>query len=278
MGDMDVRRLAPIHAEKEEPVPPHPEKSGHIQFTAVVGRTRRRRRGAYLNRGMTQEWTTTASNMPRYDRFMYLWLKRHMRAVLLVGVVLAMLPSYLWPYSLTGASAAPTILVGDTFIVNRAAYDLRVPYSRIKLLRAGSPRRGDIVQAHLPSGIGLAIKRVLGLPGETIEVHENRVMVNGAALPTQTLDSAAFGWVPEAHRMGSTVVMEDGHWAAFTPGQSRYRNCPAVQLGPGEYFLMGDNRDNSFDSRAFGPVSRERIIGKAIAVLPTGHRGAQRRD
>jgi signal peptidase I len=204
------------------------------------------------------------------------WLKRHLRAVLSIGAGLAILPSYLWPYSLTGGSAAPTILRGDTFVVNRAAYDFRVPYSRSAMFHVGSPRRGDIVQAYLPSGIGLAIKRVLGLPGETIEVRENRVIVNGRPLPVQPLDHTPFDRVPAAHRMGSTVVMEDGHWAAYTPGKSEYRNSPPVRLGPGEYFLMGDNRDDSLDSRAFGPVSRDRITGKVIAVLPTGRRVAGR--
>lgn len=207
-----------------------------------------------------------------YDQFMYLWRKRRMLTLLLVGALLAILPSYLWSYSLTGASEAPTILLGDTFIVNRAAYDLRVPYSRITLFHTGSPRRGDIVQAQLPANIGLGIKRVIGLPGETIEVRENRVIINGRPLPIQPLNGADFAWVPAAHGMGSAIVVEDGHWAAYTTGKSVYRNCSPVKLRPGEYFLMGDNRDNSFDSRAFGPVAQERILGKAIAVLPTGRR------
>jgi signal peptidase I len=133
-----------------------------------------------------------------------------------------------------------------------------------------------MVQADIPTGIRLAIKRVLGLPGETIEVRENRVIVNGRPLPVQSLDHAPFDRVPVAHRMGSTVVMEDGHWAAYTPGKSAYRNSPPVRLGPTEYFLMGDNRDDSLDSRAFGPVSRDRITGKVMAVLSTGPRVARR--
>jgi signal peptidase I len=72
--------------------------------------------------------------------------------------------------------------------------------------------------------------------------------------------------------MGSLVVNEDGHRAAFTPGKGEFRNRLLVRLAAGEYFLMGDNRDNSWDSRAFGPVSRNQILGRMIAALPTGPR------
>lgn len=204
---------------------------------------------------------------------MLTWLKRHLRTLLLTTAGLSVLPSYLWSYSITGASEAPTVLKGDTIIVNRAAYDFRLPYSRLTLFHTGSPRRGDMVLAHLPDGRS-AIKRILALPQEIIEVRENRVIVNGRPLPVQLLDRAAFAWVPATNGMGSTVVMEDGHWAAYTPGKSDVRNHAPVRLGADEYFLIGDNRDNSLDSRDFGPVSRGRILGKMIAVIPVGPRVA----
>ena len=204
------------------------------------------------------------------------WLRGHLFAVLLIVAVLGLLPSYLWPYSLTGASAAPTILLRDTFVVNRAAYDLRLPYSRVNVVRIGSPQRGDIVQAYLPQGIGLAIKRAVGLPGEIVEIRENRVLINGRELPLRPLDRADFYWVPDSHHIGSSIAMEENHWIAFTPGNGPYRNCAPVHLDAGQYFLMGDNRDNSFDSRAFGPVSREKIVAKVIAALPRGPRLAKR--
>ena len=200
------------------------------------------------------------------------WLQRHLRMVLMIGAILAVLPSYLWPYSLSGAPAAPSILLRDTIIVNRVAYDFRLPYSHIALFHTGTPRRGDIVLAYLPAVVRPAFKRIVGLPGETVELRENRVIVDGRPLPLESLDSAGFAWVPAGHRMGSTVVMEDGHWAAYTPGKGQYRNCSPVHLAPGEYFLMGDNRDDSFDSRAFGPVMRDHFVAKVIAVLPTGPR------
>jgi len=94
------------------------------------------------------------------------WLKKRVLVLLLVFTGLSVLPSYMWAYSLSGASAAPAILLGDTVIVNHAAYDLRLPYSRIALFRTGSPQRGELVQAYLPSHIGLGIKRVIAYPAK----------------------------------------------------------------------------------------------------------------
>jgi signal peptidase I len=196
------------------------------------------------------------------------WLKRHVLSVATAVAFLAVLPSYVGAYSLSGGSAAPTMLMGDTIIVNRAAYDVRAPYSRATLFHTGSPRRGDIVFALLPDVPGPAFKRVIGLPGETIELRENQVFIDGRPLAVRQPDKPAVRPVSPAHRMGSTISDEDGHTVAYTPGASPFRNCQPVKLGPGQYFLMGDNRDNSLDSRAFGPVSRDKMLGKVLFVIP----------
>lgn len=92
-------------------------------------------------------------------------------------------------------------------------------------------------------------------------------------MPTRPLNPADFAWVPKAHAIGLTMMEdENGHWIAFTPGKSEYRNHPATRLADGQYFLLGDNRDDSYDSRAFGPVHSGLFLGKVIAILPTGHR------
>jgi signal peptidase I len=216
--------------------------------------------------------------MDKTLKFFRVLLRRHAIALLPIFAGLSILPSYLWAYSLSGASAAPTILLGDTVIVNHAAYEVRLPYSRIQLFRTGSPQRGELVQAFLPSHIGPSIKRVIALPGQTIEVRDNLVMIDGRPQSVHPLNATDFNWVPAAHRMGSIIAMEDRHWIAYTPGESRYRNSAPIQLGPNQYFLMGDNRDNSLDSRDFGPISRQFILGKVIAVLPTGRRTSQKRN
>jgi signal peptidase I len=102
-------------------------------------------------------------------------------------------------------------------------------------------------------------------------MRDNCTIVDGTALPLKAL-AADFSWVPEEHKMGSTVFDEDGHWAAFTPGAGQYRNLAAVHLASDEYFLLGDNRDNSLDCRAWGPLKEQAILGKVILTLPRGPR------
>jgi signal peptidase I len=203
------------------------------------------------------------------------WSKRHVLAFLLALAGLGLVPAYLHAYTIIGASEVPTVLLGDKIIVNSAAYSLKAPYSSAKLFRTGAPGRGDFVylsianDAHLPAGF---FKRIIGLPGEMIELRENRVLIDGRPISVKALRPSDFAWVPKAHPIGSTVEYEDGHWITFTPGKSRHRNHPPTRLAAGQYFLLGDNRDDSYDSRQFGPVPEDVFLGKVIAILPTGAR------
>jgi signal peptidase I len=194
-------------------------------------------------------------------------LRRRFAISLGVLVGLAVLPSYLWAFKLTTSSAAPTITIGGSFLVNKAAYNFRLPYSGVTLLQTSSPTRGDIVQFRHPDLPIIGPKRVVGLPGETIEFRENRVIVDGRVLPLRLLNRAEFDWVTPVNRIGSNVYDEDGHWISFTPGEGEYRTLEPVRLGPNEYFLVGDNRDNSVDSRVWGPIAERQILGKVIFII-----------
>ncbi|HYK87632.1 MAG TPA: signal peptidase I [Acidobacteriota bacterium] len=208
-----------------------------------------------------------------YNDGMFAWPKKHILAFLLLLGALSLVPAYVRAYNIIGASEIPTVLLGDKIIVNNAAYVVRAPYSSTKLFRTGAPKRGDFVFLRLPNNPRLKLgffKRIVGLPGETIELRENRVCINGRALPVKQLNPADFAWVPKAHPIGSTVEDEDGHWITFTPGKNEHRNHPLTRLAESQYFLLGDNRDNSFDSREFGPVPADLFLGKVIAILPTG--------
>src|SRR5438552_7372354 len=168
--------------------------------------------------------------------------RRRLVLLTLSAVVAAVLPAYLRAYSVSGSSDAPTLLLGDTAIVSRAAYWVKLPYSTVKLLHFSHPKRGDLVQVSRPVRPFLALKRVIGVPGDTIEIRDNRVMIDGRSLPLKALPRKAFSWVPESHMMGSAAYDEDGHWVAFTSGAGKHRDVAAVRLNSDEYYLLGDNR------------------------------------
>jgi signal peptidase I len=182
------------------------------------------------------------------------WLTRHFRIALMLLFGLAVLPTYLRAFKLVTPSMAPSINIGDSFLVNKAAYFV------------GSPKRGDMVQLVLPHSAFVVIKRVIGLPGETVEFRENRVLINGRELPLSLLSRNDFNWVAPVNHIGADVYNEDGHWISFTPGQGQVRNHAPVNLGAHELYLVGDNRDGSLDSRIWGPVSDDRILGKVLVI------------
>jgi signal peptidase I len=195
------------------------------------------------------------------------WLWRRLRLLLPIAIGLAVLPAYLRAFTVIGPSEAPSITIGSKVLVNEAAYAVRVPYGSATLIRTGSPRRGDMVEMFFPNRTLRIFKRVLGLPGETIELRDNRVLVNGTALTLQPLNRTEFEWVAAINHIGSTVADEDGHWITFTEGASPFRNSTPVRLGAHQYFVIGDNRDDSADSRIWGPVAEDRILGKVILTL-----------
>src|SRR5215469_2467932 len=129
-------------------------------------------------------------------------VRRRLVTAALLLAALALLPSYVWAYKLSGASESPTITIDGTFLVNKAAFDVRLPYSQTVILRVASPRRGDIVVFRHPRLPIMGPKRVIGLPGETIEFRENRVLIDGRALPVHQLDSSRFAWVAPRNHMG----------------------------------------------------------------------------
>jgi signal peptidase I len=192
-----------------------------------------------------------------------------------VGVALALLlvlcPSFVRAHRVAGPSDAPSYLWNDLVLVNRAAYDLNLPFTSRTLISWSTPSAGDMVLLEVPGESYVAFKRVVAIPGDRIAMRENRVMINGAPFTYETVNRAGFDWVPAENKLGAMVEMESGngfaHYVTYTPGASPLASFDEITVPPDHYFVLGDNRDRSNDSRSFGAISRDRIHGKLVFTV-----------
>jgi len=167
-------------------------------------------------------------------------------------------------------SMRPTLLEGDVVLVNRVAYDVKVPFSNTILAHVSDPQRGDVVTFDSPSDGTRLIKRIVGLPGDHIEMHNERVFVNGQPLDYVAPDHEAEALVPG--RWVETVRLTErlgarAHRMQVMPALRARRDVGPLVVPQGQYYMLGDNRDNSADSRYFGFVPRALLIGRAHHVL-----------
>jgi signal peptidase I len=164
-------------------------------------------------------------------------------------------------------SMLPTILIGDRILVDKLAYDLKLPFTTVHLSTWGQPRRGDIVVFYSPADGVRLVKRVIGVPGDRIAMADNRLVVNGSALHYEMR-----GEVRTDPRLGPQILaleQLDGkpHLMLVTPERRAMRSFAPVQVPPDAFLMMGDNRDNSNDSRYIGFVPRADILGRASRVV-----------
>ncbi len=188
-----------------------------------------------------------------------LWHK-WVRPIIIVLVVTCSLRSAVadWNDVPTG-SMNPTILEGDRIFVNKLAYDLKVPFTTMRLATWGAPQRGDIVVFDSPKDGTRLVKRVIGLPGDTVELRNERLFINGQEAP-MSLTAAGKIMSGQEDLDGRT------HRVQVLPYQPAMRSFGPLKVPDGCYWMMGDNRDNSADSRFFGPVPAKLIMGRASAV------------
>jgi signal peptidase I len=165
----------------------------------------------------------------------------------------------------------PTIIEGDRVLVNKLAYGLRVPFTERWLLHWQSPQRGEVVVCFAPDDGDRLVKRVIGLPGDRIELRANRLWVNGTAVEYGPLDPSAVEPRGLAQHPGQRYLAEtlDGrrHPIMVTSAVPAKRTFGPVTVPPDQYFVLGDNRDASRDSRFFGFVPREAIVGRTSTVV-----------
>jgi signal peptidase I len=180
------------------------------------------------------------------------------------------------PFRIPSGSMMPTLLVGDFILVNKFSYGIRLPVLNKKIIDLGDPQRGDPVVFRYPKQPWVDyIKRVIAVPGDTIHYKNKILYVNGEAMPQTPV--GRYSGVGSGVRMsGAIMAMEnlDGvehsvlinPLAPDLPTGCRVLGQGSITIPQGHYFVMGDNRDNSNDSRCWGLVPDENLVGKAFGI------------
>ena len=201
-----------------------------------------------------------------------------------VIVVVFILRSFLFePFKIPSGSMIPTLQIGDLILVNKFHYGVRLPVLNTKLTEGTPVQRGDVMVFRYPPKPNVDyIKRVVGVPGDEVAYLNKKLTINGQAIETQALpdyfdDSTMRYFKHFSEKLGSKphLAIQDSDRPAFVPGVDPFpfsENCQYTVEGvrckvpPGHYFMMGDNRDNSADSRYWGFVPDGNIVGKAFFV------------
>jgi len=200
------------------------------------------------------------------------WWRKEIRPLIILALILFSLRSSLadWNDVPTG-SMRPTILEGDRVFVNKLAYDLKVPFTTWHVAEWSDPHRGDIVVFFSPHDGKRLVKRVIGLQGDTIELRNNTLVINGSAVAYQPIAEELIRDLAPADRAGRVFASEQlpgqTHAVTGNPAAPAMRSFAPQRVPEGQYFMMGDNRDDSFDSRYWGTVDRKQIVGRATAVV-----------
>lgn len=175
------------------------------------------------------------------------------------------------PFKIPSGSMLPTLLIGDFIVVSKYSYGLRLPVLNTKILETGEPERGDVFVFRYPEDPRVNyIKRVIGLPGDTVTYRDKMLFINGEPVE-QEIDGPWIGEGINRNRPGTRpqrrveALGDTAHdiliHPSRRPGAARSWTVPE-----GHYFAMGDNRDASLDSRAWGFVPQENLVGKAIRI------------
>ncbi|MCH8537625.1 MAG: signal peptidase I [Alkalimonas sp.] len=193
------------------------------------------------------------------------------RLLTVIGLTLCLLgvsSAYVRAYTVAGPSMSPTLLVGDFIVSNHAAYDLRLPYLDTVLLKTAEPQAGDLIMYFdIPKNV-MATKRIIGVAGDTVSMDNNMLYINGIAATQSDVQRTLFDAVAEQNGLGELVVKETlgsrEYLITYTPEKSPVHSFEEVTVTEDTYFILGDHRDNSADSRYIGLISREQIKGRVF--------------
>jgi signal peptidase I len=196
-------------------------------------------------------------------------LVEYARSFFPVVLIVLLLRSFLFePFRIPSGSMMPTLLVGDFILVNKFSYGVRLPVLNTKILEMGEPSRGDIVVFRFPKQPEVDyIKRVIGLPGDRIAYFDKKLYVNG--IPAKQVSLGRYQGVGQGSNMSGAERLEEDllgieHSILVSRGASSVEDVFVVPQG--QYFVMGDNRDNSNDSRYWGTVPEANLVGRAFFI------------
>lgn len=182
----------------------------------------------------------------------------------------------LQPYRVPTGSLEPTIMPGDFILVSQFAYGLRLPILNKKIIEVGEPKRGDISLFQFPENKSVVyVKRIIGLPGDHIFYRHKKLYINGEpVLQSPVLQSNVNN---KSDIMGAEIKKTEdffgvSHEILITPNKNKTQDFYLV-VPDGQYFVMGDNRDNSYDSRYWGCVPEENLIGRAMFIWFSWNKG-----
>ena len=178
-----------------------------------------------------------------------------------LAIVLVLRSFLVEPFQIPSGSMLPTLEVGDFILVNKYAYGLRLPVAGTKVVDIGDPERGDVMVFRYPKdGETNYIKRVVGMPGDRIRYRNKQLFING-----EQVESRFIARLPPVELRRETLddVEHDVFLTMRRPGAG---GAGEWVVPEGHYFVMGDNRDNSNDSRYWGMVPDELVVGKAFAI------------
>jgi signal peptidase I len=169
------------------------------------------------------------------------------------------------PFQIPSSSMVPTLLIGDYILVNKFTYGIRLPVLRTKVLDVNDPQRGDVMVFFPPHmNDTYFIKRVIGVPGDTVRYHNKELFVNGEKVAREPATPDDGIVLDPRYRIDRESLGSDGHLMQVDLYRPSAEFTEVVK--PGHYFMMGDNRDNSSDSRVWGQVPERDIVGKAFAI------------
>lgn len=204
------------------------------------------------------------------NRLLNFWQEFKTLIIFLIIMILFRSAIADWNQVPTG-SMKPTILEGDRVVVNKLAYDLKIPFTSWEVQRWADPTPGEIVTFYSPRDDKLLIKRVIGAPGDIISMRNNQVFINNEPADYGQLDLEIIQQLDlyqrNHHAFFFEHIGESRHPVMLRPSEPNHYNSFGPIEVPEDYYLMlGDNRDNSADSRAIGLVPREKITGRAHTI------------